>query len=338
MDDLHHFCQLIPKIELHAHLNGCIRSSTFRQLLSSSTDKIHLDALEKSFSLGDTHSRMANVFEKFALLRSCVTNLDDSRRITRETLEDFINDNVIYIEVRTRPRSFDNGKIPSSSYIEAILEIMKEYEEKICSRLILSIDRTQTLEQAMETLKLAENSRTYIVGLDLSGDPNIKSFERFRPLFDLAKQINLSTTIHIGELPDKECLNENNLIIDYKPTRLGHFNFRTNEQEQRVLKEKIPLELCPTSNILTMNLLNLTEHHFNLFYTNKHPLSICTDDSGLMNCCLSSEIFDIAQTFHLTKKKLYEFIFQTSYLIFDKNQIDFCQKKLNDFFQQSTLF
>jgi len=338
MDDLRYFCQSIPKIELHAHLNGCIRSSTFRQLLSSPTDQLRLDTLDENFSHGDTHSRMANVFEKFALLRSCVTNLEDIRRITRETLEDYINDNVMYVELRTRPRSFDNGKISSSNYIEAILEIMKEYEEKICSRLILSIDRTQTLEQAMETLKLAENYRTYIVGLDLSGDPNVKSFERFLPVFNLAKQINLSTTIHIGELPDKECLNENNLIINYKPTRLGHFNFRTNDQEQRVIKEKIPLELCPTSNTLTMNLSNLTEHHFNLFYTNQHPVAICTDDSGLMNCSLSSEIFNIMQTFHLTKKQLYDFMFQTCNLIFDKNIIEFCQKKLNDFFQQSNLF
>jgi len=338
MDDLRYFCQSIPKIELHAHLNGCIRSSTFRQLLSSPTDQLRLDTLDENFSHGDTHSRMANVFEKFALLRSCVTNLEDIRRITRETLEDFINDNVMYVELRTRPRSFDNGKISSSNYIEAILEIMKEYEEKICSRLILSIDRTQTLEQAMETLKLAENYRTYIVGLDLSGDPNVKSFERFLPVFNLAKQQNLSTTIHIGELPDNECLNENNLIINYKPTRLGHFNFRTNDQERLVIKEKIPLELCPTSNTLTMNLSNLTEHHFNLFYTNQHPVAICTDDSGLMNCSLSSEIFNIMQTFHLTKKQLYDFMFQTCNLIFDKNIIEFCQKRLNDFFQQSNLF
>ncbi|UJR16221.1 hypothetical protein I4U23_003131 [Adineta vaga] len=332
MDDLRRFCQLIPKIELHAHLNGCIRSSTFRQLLSSSTDQLRLDTLDKDFHSGDTHARMANVFEKFALLRSCVTNLDDIRRITRETLEDFIDDHIMYVELRTRPRSFNNGTISSSNYIEAILEIMKGYEEKICSRLILSIDRTQTVEQAMETLKLAETYRPYVVGLDLSGDPNIKSFERFLPVFDLAKKMNLSTTIHIGELPDKECSHENNLILDYKPTRLGHFNFRTNDQEERVIKERIPLELCPTSNSLTMNLSDLTEHHFNLFYTNKHPLAICTDDSGLMNCCLSSEIFDLVQTFHLTKEDIYQLMLQTCDLIFDKNKIEFCQKKLQDFF------
>ena len=260
MDTSYSFCQSIPKIELHAHLNGCIRQSTFRQLLSSSKDQIRLDELDKEFSHGDTHSRMANVFEKFSLLRSCVTNLDDICRITRETLEDFIHDNVMYVELRTRPRSFQNGKILASDYIEAILNIMKQYEEHICSRLILSIDRTQTLEQAMETFKLAENYRTSIVGLDLSGDPNVKSFDYLRPIFELAKQTNLSTTIHIGELPDDECLIENNSIIDYKPTRLGHFNFRTYEQEQNVMKKQIPLELCPTSNMLTMNLTNLNQH------------------------------------------------------------------------------
>lgn len=331
MDDLHQFCRSIPKIELHAHLNGCIRSSTFRQLLSSPIDQHRLDQLEKDFPLGDTHTRMANVFEKFSLLRSCVTNLDDIRRITRETLDDYIDDNVIYVEFRTRPRSFNNGRISSSHYIEAILEIFKEYHEKIIARLILSIDRTQTLEQALETLKLAEIDREYIVGLDLSGDPNVKSFERFHPVFNQAKQMNLSTTIHIGELPDDECLQENNLILDFKPTRLGHFNFRTKEQEERVLHERIPLELCPTSNTLTMNLPNLTEHHFHIFYTHQHPLTICTDDSGLMNCSLSSELFAIAQTFHLTKKQLYEFLLQTTNLIFDRRMIEICQDKLNTF-------
>lgn len=338
MDDLHYFCKSIPKIELHAHLNGCIRSSTFRELLSSPTDQVRLDKLDQEFPHGDTHSRMANVFEKFSLLRSCVTNLDDIRRITRETLEDFISDNVIYAELRTRPRSFQNGSIASSSYIEAILETMKQYEDKICSRLVLSIDRTQTLEQAMETLKLAQKYPTHIVGLDLSGDPNVKSFERFLPVFNLAKQITLSTTIHIGELPDEECLKENDLIIDYKPTRLGHFNFRTDEQEQRVLKENIALELCPTSNILTMKLSDLSEHHFDIFYKKKHPLTICTDDSGLMNCCLSSELIQIVEAFHLTKKELYELLFQTCDLIFDKNMIEYCQNKFETFSKQSNLF
>ena len=339
MVDLKSFCRSIPKIELHAHLNGCIRLSTFRQLLSSPVDQFRLDELEKEFLLGDTHTRMANVFEQFALLRSCVTNLNDIRRITRETLDDFIDDHVIYVELRTRPRSFDNGLISSSDYVKAILEIFKEYNDRISARLILSIDRTQTLEQAFETLKLADIDRTYIVGLDLSGDPNVKSFERFRPVFDLAKQMNLSTTIHIGELPDEECLKENDLIIEYKPTRLGHFNFRSKEQEERVLNERIPLELCPTSNILTMNLSNLIDHHFHQFYTHRHPLVICTDDSGLMNCSLSSELFDIAQTFHLNQQHLYEFLLQSSELIFDRKMIDIYREKLNEFFhQQSNLF
>ncbi|CAF1183077.1 unnamed protein product [Adineta ricciae] len=331
MDDLRRFCQLLPKIELHAHLNGCIRTSTFRQLLSSTADQLRLDALDKEFQSGDTHARMANVFEKFALLRSCVTNLDEIRRITRETLEDFITDHIIYVELRTRPRSFDNGAIPMSSYVEAILETMKQYENQICSRLILSIDRTQTVDQAMETLKLAERYRPNVVGLDLSGDPNVKSFEHFLPVFNLAKQMNLSTTIHIGELPDAECLRENDLILDFKPSRLGHFNFRTNEQEQRVIKEQIPLEICPTSNLLTMKLANLTEHHFNLFHTRRHPLAICTDDSGLMDCCLSSEIYDLVQSFRITKEEICELMLQTCNLIFDKNQIDFCQTKLKEF-------
>ena len=331
LSDLRGFCRSIPKIELHAHLNGCIRSQTFRQLLSSAEDQLRLDHLTQHDLVGDSHTRMCNVFEKFALLRSCVTNLDQIRRVTRETLEDFIVDRVMYAELRTRPRSFDQERVSPLLYVEAILELMKLFEEKICARLILSIDRTQTVEQAMETLKLAEQHRDSVVGLDFCGDPNVKSFERFRPIFDLAKQMNLSTTIHLGELPDEECLKENDLIIDYHPTRLGHFNFRTQEQEERVINERIPLEICPTSNMLTMNLSDLNSHHFQRFHAHRHPLAICTDDSGLMGCSLSSELFDIGQAFHLSREEIYDLTFRTTEIIFDPTMIKTCQDELRNF-------
>lgn len=331
MDDLKSFCLNIPKIELHAHLNGCIRTTTFRDLLPDNNDKILLDKLNQNDLTGDTHQRMMNVFKKFALLRSCVNDLETIRRITRETLEDFHADNVIYAELRTRPRSFDDQRTSSSLYVEAILETMKSFESRISSRLILSIDRTQTIEQAMETLKLAEQYRPFVVGLDFSGDPNVKSFEKFRPIFDLAKQISLPTTIHIGELPDDECLKENDKIIDFHPNRLGHFNFRTVEQENRVIREKIPLEICPSSNMLTMNLSDLSQHHFNIFYAQRNPLSICTDDSGLMNCSLSSEVFNVGQTFGLSKNDIYQSLIRTCELIFDQNQIDACRKHFQTF-------
>ena len=331
MEELKEYCNQIPKIELHAHLNGCIRFQTFRDLLSSAEDQRRLEQLNESDRVGDTHAKMRNVFEKFSLLRCCVNNLETIQRITSETIEDFINDRVIYAELRTRPRSFDQGRIPSSSYVETIVETMKFYEPKICSRLILSIDRTQTIEQAMETLKLAEQYRSSVVGLDFSGDPNVKSFEKFRPVFDLAKQMNLSTTIHIGELPSADCLKENDQIIDYRPTRLGHFNFRTEEQERRVLNESIPLEICPTSNMLTMTLKDLSEHHFQTFYAHQHPLAICTDDSGLMNSCLSMEIFDVARAFHLTKQEVYETLNRTCDLIFDQSMVADCRTQLKKF-------
>ena len=330
-NDLRGFCHSIPKIELHAHLNGCIRSQTFRQLLGSADEQVRLDTLTQRDLVGDSHTRMSNVFEKFALLRSCVTNLESIRRITRETLEDFIDDRVMYAEIRTRPRSFDQERVSSSSYVEAILEVMKQFDEKIAARLILSIDRTQTVEQAIETLKLAEQYRGSVVGLDFCGDPNVKSFERFRPIFDLAKQMNLSTTIHLGELPDQECLQENDLIIDYHPTRLGHFNFRTKEQEERVINKRIPLEICPTSNLLTMNLSDFSTHHFQTFHSHQHPLAICTDDSGLMNCSLSSELFEISQAFHLSKDEIYDCLFRTTEMIFDRSMIETCQNKLKNF-------
>ncbi|CAF0741501.1 unnamed protein product [Didymodactylos carnosus] len=326
------YCKTIPKLELHAHLNGCIRQKTFHELLSktSPTDLACLLSIEEKERLATTsHNRMSLIFDKFALLRSCVTKLEDVKRITYETLEDFYLDNVIYVELRTNPRSLLDGST-KRDYIQCVLDVMNQFqydhENKFHSRLLLSIDRAQTIEQGFETLKLAKECS--LNGIELSGNPNYKTFNQFRPIFE---NCGLLTTIHTGELPDDECLKENTSILDFKPQRLGHFNYFTPEQYERVRREQIPIELCPTSNYLTMNLKHMNEHNFKRFYQMNHPLCLCTDDSGIMNCSLSTELYHIAKAFQLNQTNVYQLMRKTCQYIFDKQLIQTCQSVLDKY-------
>ncbi|RYR11911.1 hypothetical protein Ahy_B04g069418 isoform C [Arachis hypogaea] len=157
----------MPKVELHAHLNGSIRDSTL---------------LELTKALGEKDNRsVKEVFQLFDLIRILTTDHAIVTRITREVIEDFASENVVYLELRTTPKRNEAIGMTKGSYIEAVLEGLRSVtsvdvnfiphhkedsrtlfspnngssRKRIYVRLLLSIDRRETTEAAMETVKLA---------------------------------------------------------------------------------------------------------------------------------------------------------------------------------------
>jgi hypothetical protein len=90
------------------------------------------------------------------------------------------------------------------SYLDVVLREMERWNaenHRMKCGLIVSINRTETAEQAMESVRLAMEMRERgIVGFDLSGNPSIGSFETWRPALELAKKSEFKVTLHIGEV------------------------------------------------------------------------------------------------------------------------------------------
>eukprot|EP00854_Cymbomonas_tetramitiformis_P015280 gene15280-18077_t len=124
------FCQALPKIELHAHLNGSIRNSTIRELAASKGDAVGLAREDILKITEDGDRNLAECFRLFDLIHKVTTEHTTVTRITREVLQDFADDNVIYIEIRTTPK--DNAKfgITKQSYLDSVLAGMEGYIHK----------------------------------------------------------------------------------------------------------------------------------------------------------------------------------------------------------------
>ncbi|XLU79073.1 hypothetical protein S245_002494, partial [Arachis hypogaea] len=178
----------MPKVELHAHLNGSIRGSTLLELARALWDKGLID-----------FSQVEHVILK-----------NDHMTVTRianEVVEDFASEKVVYLELRTTAKKKDSQGMSKRSYVEAVLEGIRSvssvdvalipYTEdprnlleslhaatndkcdgnsrkKIFVRLLLSADRRETTEATMETVKLELEMRHLgVVGIDLSGNPKV---------------------------------------------------------------------------------------------------------------------------------------------------------------------
>lgn len=355
-----------PKIELHAHLNGCIRSETLEELAKQR--KVELshhftsDHLAASSSNNSTNGSLffnrkprslQDCFDIFAEIPKCVNDLVALEQITREALEDFASDNVAYLELRSTPKRLLKSHLESEAllhkmdYVQCVLSVMKQFEQEeierytrehpvdqysrlpMKCRLIISVDRSQSLEEAEENIDLASNlvdhGEYMIVGCDLGGNPTRNDFRLFRHLFERARSIGLKITLHCAEVDcgnDREnegtkirrAKEEAKAMLDFFPDRLGHALLLPSSLEKKLLELKIPVETCPTSNVMTLelekraegDLLHGLRQHPALkqWLDLNHPISICTDDSGVFDTCLSKELILVHHAFGIELEAL----------------------------------
>jgi len=205
-----------------------------------------------------------------------------------------------------------------------------------------------------------------VVGMDISGDPTRGNLSSILNLLDtyLGKEIYdsqekkfiarrlLPVTVHAGEVMN---ITETELVLKWLPNRLGHMcvlnsvlvtsllNTLSSDMKININNPKspkfpilslpfpIPIELCPTSNALTLHLPSL-HHHPTLspWLEHHYPISIATDDSGVFNVTLSTEYQDVFETYQLSIQEGIQLAEQTF-------QYSFCESEVKVWLQEELL-
>ncbi|KAI9328998.1 hypothetical protein DFJ73DRAFT_861086 [Zopfochytrium polystomum] len=288
-------CRRLPKVELHAHLNGSIRRSTLSELAK----RCGLD--DKAAHVVENDARtLSEMFAVFDVIHKVVRGKETIRRVVREVLEDMEADGVAYAEIRTTPKAQPDYGLNEEGYCNAVLSGMEEYAEsrsglasRTIARLLLSIDRRGGPEAAERTVDLAVALRARgVVGIDLSGDPTKGTWSDWKPALSRARSAGLRTTLHAGEVPNTD--GEMSAMLDFRPDRMGHVCFISLENERRLRRSGIPVELCLTSNLLSRSVERYDLHHFDdyrqrFLRREAARFSICTDDSAVFGSALSEE-------------------------------------------------
>ena len=324
-------CFNIPKIDIHAHLNGSIRRITFYELLSEEYRR-EVSELFKEMNY-------KNAFKLFSYLGIILTDLSIVKRITHEMIEDWNKHNVIYLEIRTSLKRINNtSKI---DYLNTILEEINESNQKldIQTRLIISINRDLPISEAEDTFNsfLAFESplKKLIVGVDYCGNEDREQFKwsDIVPILNKFKECGLKVTYHIAE-------SKNYQMIDFevfKPDRLGHTYFFSDEHVNQTIQQRIPVEFCPSSAMCTLGVDSFKNIPWTK-YVNKsknlnHFICINTDDTLLFNGDITQECFEICNAFNISitdLKTMYlstiDFIFETD-ILFREN----LKKKILEF-------
>ncbi|KAJ9629594.1 hypothetical protein H2203_001974 [Taxawa tesnikishii (nom. ined.)] len=247
------------------------------------------------------------LFDKY--IYNLVTTIEDIRLSTLSVLRDFANDGVVYLELRTTPRSIPDAGVTKETYVSSVLDTIDAFnaqQDKIKTYLILSIDRRNNTDQADEVVDLAlRYTDKGVLGVDLCGNPLCGDVSIFQPAFARAKAGGLNIALHFGEVPTSGTKEELQTLLSYGPQRLGHVICVPEEIKSEVLRKRLALELCLSCNVLAkLSMGGFADHHFGEWRKTNCPIALSTDDVGIFESSLSNEYFLAAQHFDLTYSEL----------------------------------
>jgi adenosine deaminase len=289
----------LPKIELHCHLDASVRVATVAEL----GRRIGLNlptALEPALVAPEICSDLADYLVRIDLALEVMQHRDHLVRISREVVEDLAVDGTIYGEIRFAPQLHLRNGLTMQEVLNAVDEGLKQGERQTGMKtgLIVCCLRHESGERSLEIAKLAVNNRDKVCALDLAGDEARYIGAPHAEAFALAKREGLRRTVHAGEAAGAESIREALDLLGAE--RIGH-GVRVDESselQERAKAARLPLEMCPLSNVQTRAANSLPEHPIDRLFRKGLHLTVNTDCRTVSFTTLTKEFERLENTFH----------------------------------------
>jgi adenosine deaminase len=307
-----------PKALLHDHLDGGLRPATVVELAREQgyaalpeTDAGRLGAW---FREAADSGSLERYLETFAHTVGVMQTAGALARVAAECVEDLAEDGVVYAEVRYAPEQHLAGGLSLEQVVEAVGEGFRQGERRAAEagRRIRVGALLTAMRHAARALEIAELANRYrdlgVVGFDIAGAEAGHPPTRHLDAFEFLKRENNHFTIHAGEafgLPSiwqalqwcgADRLGHGVRIIDDIDVA-GDGTVKLGRLAAYVRDKRVPLELCPTSNIQTGAAASYAEHPIGLLRRLRFRTTVNTDNRLMSGTSMSAEFGHLVATF-----------------------------------------
>jgi aminodeoxyfutalosine deaminase len=290
--DLASFIAGLPKAELHVHHVGSASPRIVAELAARHPDSpVPHDpqALAEYFTFRD----FAHFIEVYLSVVDLIRDAEDVRLLTYEIARDMARQRIRYAELTVTPYSSVRRGIPDLAFMEAIEDARRSAERDLGVVLRWCFDIPGEVEgdtAAEETVRLAcEMAPDGLVSFGLGGPEIGVSRPRFKPFFDRAIAAGLHSVPHAGETTGPETVWD--ALTELRAERIGHGTSATQDPKllAHLAERRIPLEVCPTSNLATRAVTSLAEHPLAEMVRAGVLVTINTDDPPMFGTDLNTE-------------------------------------------------
>jgi aminodeoxyfutalosine deaminase len=298
------FIARLPKAELHVHLEGAMLPATLFRL--AKRRGVDLPAGDEAGLREWFRFRDFEHFVQIYLTTSrCVVTPEDFQEVARDFVAEQERQNVVYSEVHfTVATHVANGR-NGVEVMDALCEVVAE-SEKRGSRLRFILDIVRNFpERADTTLDLALRFRDRgVVALGLTGMEADFANDPFRDHFQEADRLGLHRCAHAGEHAGPPAIRSALEVV--RAERIGHGVRAVEDPDlvEELAQRKIPLEVCPSSNVCLGVFPSLEKHSFDALYRAGVEVSVNSDDPPMFDTSLTHEYERLRHTFGYTREDL----------------------------------
>lgn len=307
-----------PKALLHDHLDGGLRPATVLEIAGEvGYDELPATDAQELATWFRTRSHSGSLeryLEPFSHTVAVMQTPDALYRVAYECVEDLAADSVVYAEIRFAPELHINRGLSFDDVVDAVLAGFAA-GEKACAaagtpikvRCLVTAMRHAAMSREIAELAVRFRDRG-VVGFDIAGAEAGHPPTRHLDAFEYMRDHNARFTIHAGEAFGLPSIHE--AIAFCGADRLGH-GVRIVDDIQLdpdgavalgrlaaiVRDKRVPLEMCPSSNVQTGAVASIAEHPFDLLARSRFRVTVNTDNRLMSDTTMSQEMHRLVEAF-----------------------------------------
>lgn len=300
----------LPLTDLHRHLDGNIRIETILDLGQKFGLKLpayDLEALRPHVQIVEAEPSLVAFLSKLDWGVAVLGDLDACRRVAYENVQDAMNAQIDYAELRFSPYYMAmKHNLPIAGVVEAVVDGVEAgcKDFGIKANLIGIMSRTFGQDACQQELDGLLTQKNKLVAIDLAGDELGQPGDRFVNHFKQVRDAGLRVTVHAGEAAGAESMWQ--AINELGAVRIGHGVKAVEDPKlmEFLAKNNIGIESCLTSNIQTSTVASFESHPIKTFLA--HGVKVClnTDDPAVEGIELPHEYEVAAPKVGLTQEQL----------------------------------
>jgi adenosine deaminase len=303
-----------PKVLLHDHLDGGLRPQTIVELAAEAGHKLpagDAESLGTWFTESADSGSLERYLETFDHTVAVMQTADNLTRVARECVEDLLADGVVYAEVRYAPEQHLEEGLSLEEVVAAVQHGFDEGQAAadgaIVVRQLLTAMRHKANSREVAELVVAHRDDG-VVGFDIAGAEAGYPPTRHLDAFEYLQRENAHFTIHAGEAFGLPSIWE--AIQWCGADRLGHGvrivdditvdangDATLGRLAAYVRDKRIPLELCPHSNVQTGAAASIAEHPIGLLTRLRFRVTVNTDNRLMSGTSMTQEMTELVDAF-----------------------------------------
>ncbi|MCB0926660.1 MAG: adenosine deaminase [Mycolicibacterium insubricum] len=314
----HALIRLAPKVLLHDHLDGGLRPSTVLEIAAATgydgLPATNPDDLAAWFRTAAHSGSLVRYLEPFAHTVAVMQTADALHRVAYECVQDLAADAVVYAEIRFAPELHLDAGLSLDEVVEAVLAGFADGQRDaaadgtpILVRCLVTAMRHAARSQEIAELAIRFRHRG-VVGFDIAGAEAGYPPTRHLEAFEYMRNHNGHFTIHAGEAFGLPSIHD--ALAFCGANRLGHGvrivdditvaadgSYHLGELAALVRDNRVPLELCPSSNVQTGAVPSIAEHPFDLLARLRFRVTVNTDNRLMSDTTMSDEMIRLVDAF-----------------------------------------